>query len=478
MQRGVLAQLFEQDVGHPVVEDATIGILQRAVVAEDVVVHRHAVEASFEQLREAHVEGPVLRIDKQLVGGRRYEVDAVRLLQVHRIVVLLDNHPPHLRGGHPHGGHMRAEGLEAIDRGGAHGTLFDAVEPHAAHVVEAHLGIGAVGHRFGHPVGKPLLVGRLGQTPHRGVQLGRGVDIRHQSLVFGRRLVVGERHHARLDAHQAMPLQAEHRHPDVAQLLARLQQGRPPDEGVDHHVGVAAQQQVVVAVRREELAVAVVAHVRQQHQHVDLVAQLAGAARRRLLRVGEFEAGVARVVARRMARTLVVGHHADEADAHASALEDGPGGHLREGRRVAHHVGADHREAHAVEHAPQKGLSVVELMVAERRHVEPQTVHQREHRHAGRGGLVDKGVARPAVAGIGQHHVTHRVAAALDGRGQTGEALDFGVHVVGRQNDHNPFTRCAGHRHKGRQHRYKAEKHFHILGIRLPKLQIISTFTH
>ena len=198
-------------------------------------------------------------------------------------------------------------------------------------------------------------------------------------------------------------------------------------------MGVAAQQQVVVAVRGEEFAVAVIAHVRDEHQHVDLPAQLAGAPCGLLLRVGEAEPGIARVVARRMARALVVGHHTDEADAHAAPLDNGPGGRLREGRRVAHHIGADHLEAHAVEHAAQEGLPQVEFMVAERRHVEPQAVHQREHRHAGRGGLVDKGVARPAVAGVDQHHVGHRVAAALDGCGQLREAFDFRMHVVGRQ---------------------------------------------
>ena len=249
-------------------------------------------------------------------------------------------------------------------------------------------------------------------------------------------------------------------------------------------MGVPADHHVVQRLRFEQLPVTVVAHVRNQHQHVHFRTQFGGILRRHQLRIGELQPLETGGIARGMPGALVVGHHADEPDAETVLLDHDVGRQLREGARVAHHVGADDLEIHAVDHAAQKRLPVVEFVVSERRHVVAQAVHQGDHRHSGRGRHVHIGVAGPAVAGIDQHHQLRRVAAGPDGRRQPREILNLGVHVVRRKQHEGPLAGSAGRsdRRSGDQKRPKHSFHmvdtvFH-LDEYLSKVQIIPIFTY
>ena len=207
---------------------------------------------------------------------------------------------------------------------------------------------------------------------------------------------------------------------------------------------MAADHQVEQPRPAEQFLVAVVAHVGDEHQHVHPAPQLFGPADRLGLRIGKLQPGEARGIARRMARPLVVRHRTDESDLHAAAFDDRRSRQLREGAGVAQYVGADDLEIHAVDHPSQKRLPVVEFVVAERGHVVAEPVHQLDDRLARHGGLIDIGVARPAVAGIDQQRIGDRIAARLDGGGQAGEMLDLGVHVVRGQHDDRALAGSAG----------------------------------
>ena len=202
-----------------------------------------------------------------------------------------------------------------------------------------------------------------------------------------------------------MPLHPYGRHADVPQVFARLRQQRAADERIDLFVRMPADHHVVLRLPLgEQFRIAVVAHVRHEYQHVALGPQLRGIFQGHRLRIGKLQPRETRFIARRMPRALVVGHHADKPDPDPVPVDDRVGRQLREGAGVAHHIGADHLEVHAVDHPPQERLPVVEFMVAQRRHVIPQFVHQGDHRHTGRRRHVHIGIPRPAVAGIDQHH--------------------------------------------------------------------------
>ena len=150
-----------------------------------------------------------------------------------------------------------------------------------------------------------------------------------------------------------------------------------------------------------------------------------------------------------MPRTLVVGHHAHESDANPLPLDDDIRGQLRESACIAAQIGADDLEGHAVDHAAEESLPEVEFMVSERRHVVAEAVHQGDHGHSGRRGLVDIGVSGPAVAGIDEDDLLQRIAAGRDGCSQTREVLNPGVHVIGRQQHEGRFAGRAGHSSSG-----------------------------
>lgn len=125
------------------------------------------------------------------------------------------------------------------------------------------------------------------------------------------------------------------------------------------------------------------------------------------------------------------------------------GGQLRESACIAAQIGADDLEGHAVDHAAEESLPEVEFMVSERRHVVAEAVHQGDHGHSGRRGLVDIGVSGPAVAGIDEDDLLQRIAAGRDGCSQTREVLNPGVHVIGRQQHEGRFAGRAGHSSSG-----------------------------
>ena len=209
--------------------------------------------------------------------------------------------------------------------------------------------------------------------------------------------------------------------PNVLEVFPGLRQERAVHQRIDLHMGVSADHHVEQRLLSEQFLVAVVAHVRHEHQQVDLRAQPGGILHRHGLRVGKFQSPETRRIARGMPRAFVVGHHADETDADAVLVQNDIGRQLRECAGVAHHVGAHHFEIHAVDHTAQECLPVVELVVSEGRHVVAQPVHQRDHRHPGRLGHIHISVSGPAVPGIDQHHQLRRIAARLDGRGQPGK---------------------------------------------------------
>ena len=125
---------------------------------------------------------------------------------------------------------------------------------------------------------------------------------------------------------------------------------------------------------------------------------------------------------------VIVGHHAHESYLHAAPPQYPVRLGLREGDRIAHHIGAHHVEAAERVDVTQKRLTVIELVVAERGHVVAHGVHHVNHGTARLARHVDIRVARPAVARIG-HDRGHRIAAAGYGRSQTGEVLDLGMDV-------------------------------------------------
>ena len=328
-------------------------------------------------------------------------------------------------------------------------------------MVEAHLGILLVGHRGGHPVGQPPLVGRAPQHAYGPVEHRIGVKALHlraEGLIGG---IAVERHEAVLHRHHPLAAQADHRRPDVVQVLARLREQRTVHHRIAHDVRMAADHHVEELCLREQLPVAVVAHVREQHQHVDLGAQRFGGAHRLLLRIGKSDPDKRGFVASRMPRALVVGDRPHEADLHAASLDDRRGRQVREGAGVAHGVGADDLEVHAVDHPAQVGLAVVELMVAECRRIVAQAVHQRNDRSTRHGALVHVGIARPAVAGIDQQGVGQRVAARRNGGGQLRKALDLGVHVVRGEQDERPLAGGAGGRAGDNGKQRQGEPSFH-----------------
>ena len=268
-----------------------------------------------------------------------------------------------------------------------------------------------------------------------------------------------------------MPLHPYGRHADVPQVFARLRQQRAADERIDLFVRMPADHHVVLRLPLgEQFRIAVVAHVRHEYQHVALGPQLRGIFQGHRLRVGKLQPRETRFIARRMPRPLVVGHHADEPDPDPVPVDDRIGRQLREGAGVAHHVGADHLEVHAVDHPPQERLPVVEFMVAQRRHVKPQFVHQGDHRHTGRRRHVHIGIPRPAVAGIDQHHQLGRIAARLDGRRQPREILYLCVHVVRRQQYERPFAGGAGRGERRNGDQHHPQHSFHNTGFSLSKL--------
>lgn len=120
---------------------------------------------------------------------------------------------------------------------------------------------------------------------------------------------------------------------------------------------------------------------------------------------------------------------------------------------------------------------MVELVVAERSNVVMQAVHQLDDRLAGSGNLVDESVAGPTVARVDEQNQIGRIAACLDGGGQQRETLDFGVHVVGREDDERPLARSASRREKEDREKNRTEEMSHIcsivvnIGLRWPKLR-------
>ena len=244
---------------------------------------------------------------------------------------------------------------------------------------------------------------------------------------------------------------------------------------------MAAQYQVVSRTFRRQFAVHVVAHVREQHQHVAAILQprvLGGST----LRIGKDEALETLVLTCRMVVVVIVGHHAHEPHLDAAAAEYPVRRGLGEGDRIAHHIGTHHVEAAERVDVTQKRLTVIELVVSERSHVVAHGVHHVDHGTARLARHVDVYVARPAVARIG-HDRGHRVAAVGYGRSQTGKVLDLGVDVGrGDYNDAalgyitHPSHICRG-RYDGRNDQTECFFHIKVFSAAKVKNKIL-IFTH
>ena len=386
----------------------------------------------------------------------------MRLLAVLLVVVLREDHPAHVGRSHPHRGDLGSERLQVVHLRRTDPARRNRVEAHAADVVKPDVGIGFVGHRRGHPVGKAPLVGRSGERSDGLVQLGIGIVAVHLGLIRRIGRITVQRHEARFDAFDLPAAEPDRRNAHVLKIFPGLRQKRAVHQRIDLHMGMSADHHVEPGLLSEQLHVAVVAHVRHEHQQIDLRTQFGSILHRHRLRIGKLQSLEARRIARRMPRAFVVGHHADETDADAVLVQNDIGRQLRKGAGVTRHVGAHHLERHAVDHAAQKRLPVVELMVAQRRHVVAEPVHQRDHRHAGRRGHVHIGVSGPAVAGIDQHHQLRGVTTVLHGRNQSRKILNLGVHVVRREQHERPFTGRAGRSRSRKENQARPEHSFHI----------------
>ena len=386
----------------------------------------------------------------------------MRLLAVLLVVVLREDHPAHVGRSHPHRGDLGSERLQVVHLRRTDPARRNRVEAHAADVVKPDVGIGFVGHRRGHPVGEAPLVGRSGERSDGLVQLGIGIVAVHLGLIRRIGRITVQRHEARFDAFDLPAAEPDRRNAHVLKIFPGLCQERAVHQRIDLHMGMSADHHVEPGLLSEQLHVAVVAHVRHEHQQIDLRTQFGSILHRHRLRIGKLQSLEARRIARRMPRAFVVGHHADETDADAVLVQNDIGRQLRKGAGVARHVGAHHLERHAVDHAAQKRLPVVELMVAQRRHVVAEPVHQRDHRHAGRRGHVHIGVSGPAVSGIDQHHQLRGVTTVLHGRSQSRKILNLGVHVVRREQHERPFTGCAGRSRSRKENQARPEHSFHI----------------
>ena len=120
---------------------------------------------------------------------------------------------------------------------------------------------------------------------------------------------------------------------------------------------------------------------------------------------------------------------ARDADAYALDREDGVrlyGDMLDERMKV----GAERLKLGGIYHCAKRLAALVELVVAERYSIVAHSVHKLNHRDSLSGVVVDKGVARDAVASIDNKHVAELLI-LVDERSELRHRVYVGVHIVG-----------------------------------------------
>ncbi len=184
--------------------------------------------------------------------------------------------------------------------------------------------------------------------------------------------------------------------------------------------------------RQRQQRVGLVAHVREQHDEIVVARKAVDDACGRLARRRELRAAERSALACGGDTAFVYHLGVDDArECYLPAFEDAAGGEFPEARRiVGREVGADYFEVVKIEQVGQMLHAVVELVVAQRRRVVTQPIHQRDDRRARHRSVVDEGMSRAAVARIDQQHVAFGTI-LLYQRGQTGNIIQSGVDIVG-----------------------------------------------
>ena len=201
-------------------------------------------------------------------------------------------------------------------------------------------------------------------------------------------------------------------------------------------MGMTADHQIVARLLGQQFHIPIIAHVREQNQHIDCIAQRIGRTHRLGLRIGEAETRITGGIAGRITLIIVVGNDAHHTDLQTASFEHGVGFRLTERTGVAHHIGTQHLKLHhLIQNTPQIGLSMVKFMISKHSDIIAHAIHQINDRTPRLGHPINIGIARPAVTGIDQQHAVGRVAAGLYGSSQLGHTLNLAVHIV-RREDH------------------------------------------
>ena len=203
-------------------------------------------------------------------------------------------------------------------------------------------------------------------------------------------------------------------------------------------VAVAADDGIEPRIGLGYFHVVLNAAMRKQNHHIILVSKVL--VLRKLIE-GAFETHLFQVVGMRARNTIVADfNHAD--DRHLNALVFK--GHERldaEIDRVGDDdVGAEEGELGPTDVVLQVHDVAVPFVVAHGAKVEACLVHQFDHGVIDGGVLVVHGVARAVVACRKQHHIWVDGPQTVDHRGEFGEQVDVGVHVVDRQDDDFGFA--------------------------------------
>ena len=428
----------------------------------DIVRHGDLVSLALAQFREQDVSRLAALIKNYRIWRGAEQIDAVRLLGVARIVVFRDNHVAHLLRRHRHRINLREERFEVEQRRHRHSARRQFGKTDAAVVVESDVGTHRAGDKRSLHIGKSDSVERDTERTDVFQQIGIALNLRHTLRKVVILTVAVERNIFVIDTFYSVAFQPDAGRTDHPQLVARLPYHSAVHERIDHVVGVSADNHVVTVAPLRKLYILRFRHVRQQYENLAAVPVRCGCAGS-LHRVGKFETLENLVVAVGMP-VIVIGYHADEADAHAVVgLYRNTRAHVHKIGTHVLHVGAHDVEIGILHGIAQESRPAVELVVAERRGIIAEFVHQVVNRTPPLR-QIDERIARPAVARIDKHR-GDSVAALLDGFGKPCEIGYVGVNVVGREYHHLALAQRRAIKQYARKHRHGEQQRNRIFSV-------------